>query len=458
MRFKVVFIAFAFIAFNLSMTAPIHVAPSQDRIFYVAPTGNDLNQGTEASPWRTIRKAADTLIAGDTVYIKAGTYKERVIPKNSGTDASHLITYASYPGQTPTIDGSSISVPEDEGLFHIQQKKYITVSGLKITNSKFFGIYADRSSNIIIQKNRTFKTVSSGIAASGCTNVVVDNNDVAKACSGGIHESVSIIGTKNFEVKDNHVHHVAHSEKEGIDAKDGSNNGKVYGNNVHNITAVGIYVEAWTHHTYNIEVFGNIVHDITDAPGIELATEMGGLLEKIKVYNNIVYRCKYFGIAVADSGVSARHPIRNIEIVNNTIWGNGIPWGGGISIYDKDARNILIRNNICSRNTDFQIAIAATIPAGTVKVDHNLINPFMGYEDEVRGTDFVEADPQFVNPTKKDFHLKAGSPAVDKGSSTKAPALDYDGTSRPQDGDGDGIAQFDIGGYETSAAAQPWKW
>ncbi|GAG74122.1 unnamed protein product, partial [marine sediment metagenome] len=48
---------------------------------------------------------------------------------------------------------------------------------------------------------------------------------------------------------------------EGIDVKDGSSNGKVYKNHVHDINRLGIYVDAWDKHTYNIEVFQNIVHN-----------------------------------------------------------------------------------------------------------------------------------------------------------------------------------------------------
>src|SRR5512140_3133527 len=57
----------------------------QAAVYYVDPTGDDSNAGTAAHPWRTIQKAADTLVAGETVYIKAGTYHERVVPQNSGS-------------------------------------------------------------------------------------------------------------------------------------------------------------------------------------------------------------------------------------------------------------------------------------------------------------------------------------------------------------------------------------
>lgn len=49
--------------------------------YYVAVNGNDSNLGTENQPWKTIQKAANTLTAGDVVYIKAGIYHERIIPK-----------------------------------------------------------------------------------------------------------------------------------------------------------------------------------------------------------------------------------------------------------------------------------------------------------------------------------------------------------------------------------------
>ena len=107
--------------------------------YYVAPDGNDYNPGTEAQPWKTIQKAADTLIAGDTVYIKAGTYNERVIPKNSGSPGNY-ITYTAYPGDTVTIDGTGITAYH-EGRLHIQKTNYIKVSGLNIANHLGGGFY-----------------------------------------------------------------------------------------------------------------------------------------------------------------------------------------------------------------------------------------------------------------------------------------------------------------------------
>src|SRR3989338_5542634 len=58
------------------------------RQFHVAAGGSDQNDGSEASPWKTIQYAVSQLQAGDTVYISEGTYQESVQISSSGsTDA-----------------------------------------------------------------------------------------------------------------------------------------------------------------------------------------------------------------------------------------------------------------------------------------------------------------------------------------------------------------------------------
>lgn len=56
--------------------------------------------------------------------------------------------------------------------------------------------------------------------------------------------------------------------------------------------------------------------------------------------------------------------------------------------------------------------------------------------------------PLFVDPTHGNFHLNAGSPAVDAGSDVGAPSIDFDGIARPRDGNADGAAHTDVGAFE----------
>ncbi|MCI0685513.1 MAG: hypothetical protein L0Y71_25710 [Gemmataceae bacterium] len=73
-------------------------------LFVDAAKGDDKNDGSEAKPWKTIRHGARRLKPGDTLYLRAGTYYEKVALTRSGT-AEAPITIASYPGEMAIIDG-----------------------------------------------------------------------------------------------------------------------------------------------------------------------------------------------------------------------------------------------------------------------------------------------------------------------------------------------------------------
>lgn len=63
---------------------------------------------------------------------------------------------------------------------------------------------------------------------------------------------------------------------------------------------------------------------------------------------------------------------------------------------------------------------------------------------EPHTADVWQKDPLFVNEAAGDYHLKAGSPAIDAGTSAAGVGYDYDGVTRPQ-----GPA-VDIGAYEVA--------
>ena len=51
-------------------------------IYHVSVMGNDQNAGTATAPFRTINHATQVAVAGDTVQVHEGTYREWVNPKN----------------------------------------------------------------------------------------------------------------------------------------------------------------------------------------------------------------------------------------------------------------------------------------------------------------------------------------------------------------------------------------
>lgn len=417
-----------------------------DRTFFVSPEGNDSNPGTLEKPWKTISKAANSLKEGEKVYIRAGVYKERVVPKNSGKSGEEIV-YSAYPCEEVIIDGQGLNIPEWSGLFDVSGLSYIKIMGFKITNSSRAGIYAEGSENITIEKNYIYNTFSSGIGIWSSKNIFILENEVVLANNDGDQENITVAGTDNFEVKGNIVHDGGPGTKggEGIDIKDGSSNGKVYGNKVYNLNRPGIYVDAWDKHTFNIDIFQNIVFS-TQNDGFCIASEMGGLLENIRIYNNLSYNNKFIGINISANGDSSAHPMKNIKIFNNTVYKNGKgEWGGGINISSKEITNVIIANNIVSQNLSFQIALDPGVPISQLQIKNNLIDGFRNYEGETKGQNYVEGNPDFLNIENFDFHLTKISPAINKGDNSSIPSdipYDFDLNERIVDG------IVDIGAYE----------
>ena len=59
-----------------------------------------------------------------------------------------------------------------------------------------------------------------------------------------------------------------------------------------------------------------------------------------------------------------------------------------------------------------------------------------------------------MDPANGDYHLQAGSPAIDSGLDTCV-TLDLDGALRPVDGNSDGNSISDVGAYESGGAPEP---
>jgi hypothetical protein len=72
--------------------------------FVDAAKGDDMQDGSQARPWKTIQHGVNRLKPGDTLYLRGGIYYEKVRLTRSGT-AEAPITVASYPGELAVIDG-----------------------------------------------------------------------------------------------------------------------------------------------------------------------------------------------------------------------------------------------------------------------------------------------------------------------------------------------------------------
>jgi len=95
-----------------TMVSPVVDPPSPwSNVYHVSQhhvEACDANPGTASFPWRTINRAAETVVAGDTVLIHRGIYREGIRLKSSGSGPGRMITYAGAPGERPVIKGSVV--------------------------------------------------------------------------------------------------------------------------------------------------------------------------------------------------------------------------------------------------------------------------------------------------------------------------------------------------------------
>src|SRR3954452_13324268 len=75
-------------------------------VLHVAVTGSDSSDGSEDHPLRTIDRAATLAVAGDTVVVHEGEYREWVRPRRGGLSDARRITYEAAAGEHVVIKGS----------------------------------------------------------------------------------------------------------------------------------------------------------------------------------------------------------------------------------------------------------------------------------------------------------------------------------------------------------------
>jgi chitodextrinase len=110
--------------------------PPNGPAYYVSPAGSDVNPGTLDRPWKTLQKAMATLRAGDTAYLRAGTYEE-VTERSCDSSYNTLTWSVSGTSSAPiTISG----YPSEEHQAIVSTKLKLTGSYLRLT-----GLVLDRN-------------------------------------------------------------------------------------------------------------------------------------------------------------------------------------------------------------------------------------------------------------------------------------------------------------------------
>ncbi|WP_437681515.1 right-handed parallel beta-helix repeat-containing protein [Sorangium sp. So ce131] len=110
---------------------------------YVAPDGSDSNRGTMDQPFASLSKANSAAAAGDTIWVRGGTYyitTQLVLSRSGTSDASRTKVWA-YPGEKPVLDASryvtsnrAVDVP-----VVLVTGSWMHLRGLEIGNAKAGG-------------------------------------------------------------------------------------------------------------------------------------------------------------------------------------------------------------------------------------------------------------------------------------------------------------------------------
>lgn len=370
---------------------------------YVSPSGNDSNTGSMTSPWKTFQKATSGLAAGDTLFLRAGTYAERLILNEKSGTQSMPINIRPFGEEIAVIDGSSLTVPSGgrQGLVAMLNCSNITLERLQIRNFETnvnsripVGLQIEGSGTGITVKeckvHHIWQTSTNpnsngfGISVYGTKpepldGLILDSNEVFDLRTGQ-SESVVINGNvTNFTVARNHVYNCNNI---GIDfigyegsapaAVDRARKGICSENVVHGVdsrfnpgyggnftsgggdgSAAGIYVDGGT----DILITRNRVYGCNF--GIELASENAtGFTDKIRMTNNLLHHNLGPGIIMGGYD-SNRGKTRECLVSNNTLYKNDttVTYGGQIALQFYLEDNMFINNVIWANETTKQMII-----------------------------------------------------------------------------------------------------
>ncbi len=129
--------------------------------YYVATTGSDSNSGTQTKPFKTIQKAANVVVAGDSVSVASGTYnisstdsgtsEYAIQTKTSGTISSHIKFFSATPGGAHIVTRGVRRVWWN-GQSGTTKGSYIEITGFDMSGDGAIGI-VNYGSNVLISSN-----------------------------------------------------------------------------------------------------------------------------------------------------------------------------------------------------------------------------------------------------------------------------------------------------------------
>ena len=457
-------------------TTPI---PTGGNTYYVSTTGNDANSGTQTSPWRTIQKAANTVVAGDTVNVADGIQEtNRVTINKSGTEQAPIIFEAS--------GGVSAATTKGFTLGSSSPISYVTLKGFRVINAIGKGMeimckncviennYVEYASDggILIKPLATMVNSTIVVDYESSSQIVVKNNRLYHNAQFGIDvrgRNHLVEGNEIWRTIQHHPNRVPSPAWADADGMHFHGSGHIFRNNyIHDIPFDGVeVVDSHTDcfQTYQILPYQEAASSITfdgnkciipyyAATNAHTNAFMLAQATNLTIKNNLIHA--YGGINTGGGGNS------NLNILNNTWIGltdqtqlkncavGTVCWPGGIGL--QNTPNAVIKNNIFYDHLYAPVTVdSASIP--TLVHNNNLMYRSDGLNWNASQLissvgELWKINPQFIDPSVNNYYLQSSSPAINTGYNLGSLVVnDLDGITRPQG------AGYDIGAYEYSGVA-----
>ncbi|HEX2974219.1 MAG TPA: right-handed parallel beta-helix repeat-containing protein, partial [Tepidisphaeraceae bacterium] len=376
--------------------------------YYVSTQGNDGAAGSSSAPWRTLQQAADSVRAGDTVIVKAGTYSGFQL-STSGTSSARI----TFQADSGVLINSRNASTED--AINLEGASYVTIDGFKIAPASGAtiraGIRVVENTGVIIRDNNIDRPAWFGIMTGFAQNVLIENNVTSNS-------------------QNQHGIYVGNSADNPI-----VRNNVSYGNKMCGIQLNSDVEMGGDGLITGAIVEGNTVYNNSSGGGAGLNFDG---VSSSTIRNNLFYNNGRNAIALYQ--IDGAQGAKNNVIVNNTIVQPNTGYNA-ISILTGSTGNKVLNNILIGRTA--AISADSSSRSGMVS-DYNAVNDKFSTDDSntlslaswrsATGLDthsFIASPTTlFVNYAGNDYHLASSSPAIDKGTSSSAPATDLDGKAR----------------------------
>jgi len=419
------------------------------RVIEIFPANADATCNEE------FENVANTLIAGDTLILHGGTYSQncrRLISGRNGT-ASQPIVIMAASGEIPILTRpANANFSYDQNNIEIENCSYLIIRGLRFRGGDAGVRFMGANHHIIFEDNEIYET----------------GNNALPLNSGNSDAMI---------VRRNHIHHtglynLGSTEGEGmyLGCHDNScrvTNSLIEGNYIHHLRSTsgggndGIEVKMGS---YGNVIRDNVIHDTNIGTQYPCIFVYGGGAGLNTVEGNAVWNCGEGIYAVSDAVVRnnivinsgsgiASYPhaavvgMKNLTIVNNTIYGSGaclfLRWGA--------VTNALLANNAayCPGSTavDGLGLFNAQVFLSANYVEGNLNGPTI---DNIRFFNGGSANLAFANPAGANFWPSSSSILRDRGDVARSPAADFNNSPR--------TSPIDVGAYETNGLVSNPGW